>query len=182
MSEWMTREDYIDHLSSKYDVARGEIVEAVDAALASNHVTRRGWLNDASRFGGMEYGEPVPEAGPYELPYAPIRPFWLERNKYERIEYSTHDLDRKTREGRKHWRTVQKKKPAPLLTVEDGLARLRPEAERRRSAGKGLMTGVRPSLRKLEFRDEVITVVINTLQHEGLVRTREQGRPTKTST
>jgi len=177
MSELMTRDDYIALLASKYDVAHGEIVEAVDAALASNHVRRWGWLSEGTIATAWENGE-KPSPGPYELRY---RPHWLERNTYELIKYSTHDLDLKTREARKNWRTVKKRR-APSRSVEEGLAIVRPEAERRRAAGKPLTTGVRPSLRRLGFHDQEISKVINVLQNEGLVRKRAEGRPIKTTT
>jgi hypothetical protein len=97
MSAWVSREDYVARLVAEGRLPEGRAERAVRDALASGYVRRRGWYSDAYRLGAMEDGRPDPGPGPSE-PHLPLRPTWLERNSYSRIEYSAGDLGYETRQ------------------------------------------------------------------------------------
>jgi hypothetical protein len=177
MTTRMTREAYIEHLAAKYEVARGEIVEAVDAALASHHITRWGRLSDASIAAAWERGEGKPSPGPYQLDYQPRRPFWIERNTYERVEYSTRDLDLKTSECRKNWLTKHKER-APSRNQDEVNEMLRAELERCLREDRQPLKDARKYLRSQRISKHQIKLAIEATQEKGLLQKRGE-RPLK---
>jgi hypothetical protein len=107
-SDWTTVDDYVDRLIVECDLSRGAAEAEVEDALESLKIRRRGWINNQHRLAQRQDFGRDPGPGPVLLPRAPARPIWLERNVYDRVEYSLSDLDYQLRRLRRRQPQIAK--------------------------------------------------------------------------
>ncbi len=167
-ANWLSRDDYVAKLAEECRLSRGAAEAAVNDALASGHVRRRGYYSDDHRIGAYGHGEPDPGPGP-SAPHLPLKPAWLEHNLYQTVEYSVADLDYETRRFRR-----VRVKARPKLDQETVNGLLIEKAREEIAAGK-VLKDARGFLRQHGAREDQARTAIEVAQAKELIGTR--GRP-----